>query len=236
MYTFDGRVRYSETDENGFLSIAGIVNYFQDASTFQSEDLGVGVEVVSGLGLAWVLNSWQIVVHRIPKLGDRIVIGTFPTSFKGFMGHRNFFLETPEGERLVEANSIWTLLDMKKGMPVRVPALISEKYTLEEPISMPIASRKITVPESGAEQESFQVGRQHLDGNHHVNNGQYIAMAMEYLPADFVIGQMRAEYKKQALLQDTIIPVVTVEEERVVVALNSSDGLSFAVVEFVKES
>ena len=236
MYTFDGRVRYSETDENGFLSIAGIVNYFQDASTFQSEDLGVGVEVVSGLGLAWVLNSWQIVVHRIPKLGDRIVIGTFPTSFKGFMGHRNFFLETPEGERLVEANSIWTLLDMKKGMPVRVPALISEKYTLEEPISMPIASRKITVPESGAEQESFQVGRQHLDGNHHVNNGQYIAMAMEYLPADFVIGQMRAEYKKQALLQDTIVPVVTVEEERVVVALNGSDGLSFAVVEFVKES
>ena len=236
MYTFDGRVRYSETDENGFLSIAGIVNYFQDASTFQSEDLGVGVEVVSGLGLAWVLNSWQIVVHRIPKLGDRIVIGTFPTSFKGFMGHLNFFLETPEGERLVEANSIWTLLDMKKGMPVRVPALISEKYTLEEPISMPIASRKITVPESGAEQESFQVGRQHLDGNHHVNNGQYIAMAMEYLPADFVIGQMRAEYKKQALLQDTIVPVVTVEEERVVVALNGSDGLSFAVVEFVKES
>ena len=236
MYTFEGRVRYSETDEKGLLSIAGIVNYFQDASTFQSEDLGVGVEVVSGLGLAWVLNSWQIVVHRIPKLGDRIVIGTFPTSFKGFMGNRNFFLETPEGERLVEANSIWTLLDMTKGMPVRVPALILDKYTLEEPIPLPAASRKITVPEGGAVQESFQVGRQHLDGNHHVNNGQYIAMAMEYLPADFGIGQMRAEYKKQALLRDTIVPVVTAEENRVIVALNGSDGTGYAAVEFVKES
>ena len=236
MYTFESRVRYSETDEKGLLSIAGIVNYFQDASTFQSEDLGVGVKTVSGLGLAWVLNSWQIVIHRIPVMGERIVIGTFPTSFKGFMGQRNFFLETPEGERLAEANSIWTLLDMSKGMPARVPALISEKYVLGEPLPMPFASRKITVPEGGTEQESFQVGRQHLDGNHHVNNGQYIAMAMEYLPAEFAIGQMRAEYKKQALLQDTIVPVVTVEEERVVVALNGSDGLSFAVAEFVKES
>ena len=44
MYTFESRVRYSETDENGLLSIAGIVDYFQDVSTFQSEDLGIGVE------------------------------------------------------------------------------------------------------------------------------------------------------------------------------------------------
>ena len=43
MYTFDSRVRYSETDVNGTLSVTAAVNYFQDCSTFQSEDLGVGV-------------------------------------------------------------------------------------------------------------------------------------------------------------------------------------------------
>ena len=39
MYTFDSRVRYSETDEEGNLSVVGIMNYLQDCSTFQSEDL-----------------------------------------------------------------------------------------------------------------------------------------------------------------------------------------------------
>ena len=34
MYTFDSRVRYSETGEDGLLSLPAIVDYFQDASTF----------------------------------------------------------------------------------------------------------------------------------------------------------------------------------------------------------
>ena len=44
MYTFNSRVRYSEVDRSLSLDTASIINYFQDCSTFQSEDLGVGVE------------------------------------------------------------------------------------------------------------------------------------------------------------------------------------------------
>ena len=43
MYTFNSRVRYSETDEGGCPSVSGIINYMQDCSTFQPEDCGVGV-------------------------------------------------------------------------------------------------------------------------------------------------------------------------------------------------
>ena len=34
MYTFDSRIRYSETDETGALSLLGVINYMQDCSTF----------------------------------------------------------------------------------------------------------------------------------------------------------------------------------------------------------
>jgi len=43
MYTFESRVRYSEMDEFGKLSVTGIMNYLQDCSTFQSEDLKLGL-------------------------------------------------------------------------------------------------------------------------------------------------------------------------------------------------
>jgi len=231
MYTFSSRVRYSETDEKGFLSIAGIVNYFQDASTFQSEDLGAGVELVGSLGLVWVLSSWQIVIYKQPKLGDRIVVGTFPTSFKGFMGLRSFFMEDEQKNRLVEANSIWTLLDVNKAVPARVPAVISDKYTLLPALELEKVSRKIAVPSEGVHEEPFAVCRQHLDGNHHVNNGQYISMAMEYLPSAIKVGQLRAEYKKQARLHDVIVPYVSAEEGKYVISLNTQDGQAYAVVE-----
>ena len=53
MYSIESRVRYSEVDEHQDLSITGIINYFQDCSTFQSEDLGWGLTTsppVSGRG------------------------------------------------------------------------------------------------------------------------------------------------------------------------------------------
>ena len=62
------------------------------------------------------------------------------------------------------------------------------------------------------------------DSNHHVNNGQYIHMAMEYLPEDFAVGQMRAEYKKSALLHDAVIPSVVQGEEIFVVSLCNAQG------------
>ena len=43
-YSFSGRVRYSEIGENGLLTLPGILNYFQDCSTFQSEEVGLGID------------------------------------------------------------------------------------------------------------------------------------------------------------------------------------------------
>lgn len=232
MYTFDSRVRYSETDEKGLLSIAGIVDYFQDTSTFQSEDLGIGVGYLKELGMCWVMSAWQIVIHEYPKLGTRITVGTFPYQFKGFMGMRNFFLDDEAGNRLVEANSLWSLMDVNKGVPVRLTQEMAERYVLEEKLQMDYAPRKIAVPEGGVPQEAFTVARQHLDGNHHVNNGQYIYMAMDYLPDDFEIGQMRVEYKKSAYLHDVIVPVVTRDGGRIIVSLCTEDGAPYAVTEF----
>ena len=92
MYTFDSRIRYSETDETGALSLLGVINYMQDCSTFQSEDIGLGVEYLEKKKRAWLLSSWRIVIDRYPVLGERIKIGTWATSSKGIYGYRDFVL------------------------------------------------------------------------------------------------------------------------------------------------
>lgn len=46
MYEFDSRVRYSEVDHHGTMTVPALINYFQDCSTFQSEDLGIGTTVL----------------------------------------------------------------------------------------------------------------------------------------------------------------------------------------------
>ena len=58
IYSFDTRIRFSEIDENGFLRFDNFINYFQDCSTFQSEDLGIGVEYLRKMERLWVVSFW----------------------------------------------------------------------------------------------------------------------------------------------------------------------------------
>lgn len=232
MYTFDGRIRYSETDSEGKLTMASLLNYFQDSSTFHSEDVGLGVGYFKEVHQVWVLSSWQIVVERYPELCERVIIGTQPYDMKGFLGFRNFAMMTESGEYLAKANSIWSLLDLEKGKPVSASEEMMQKYGIGEKLDMEYAPRKITIPEGGISGEAIVVKQHHLDTNHHVNNGQFVDMAMEFLPEYFAIGQLRAEYKKQAFLDDILLPYVVTGEDKVVVSLTDEKGAPYVVVEF----
>ena len=73
-----------------------------------------------------------------------------------------------------------------------------------------------------------------LDTNHHVNNGQYVRMAMDYVQEKFEVRQLRVEYKMQALLGDIIYPVVCGGEGTYVVSLNNEDEKPYCIVEIKK--
>ena len=231
MYHFDTKVRFSETDRNRKLTLEAIVDYFQDCSTFQTEDLGVGFSYLLPRNLTWVLSYWHIIVEEYPALGEKVQVCTLPYDFRGFFGKRNFFMEK-DGRRIVKADSLWTLLDMKKMLPVKVPGEVSEKYPKEEKIEMEYLPRKISISGEEKQEETLVIQKHHLDCNDHVNNGQYIKIASVYLPENFVIHQMRAEYKNQAHLGDIIYPYIYREENKVTVCLCDEEKKPYVVVEF----
>ena len=102
MYSFKSKIRYSETDSRGRLSLEALLDYFQDCSAFQSEALGVGFYPLQERGLAWVLSYWQIVVDRFPDFYEDVETGTYPYNFKGCFGQRNFFMKDKDGNFLAK--------------------------------------------------------------------------------------------------------------------------------------
>ncbi len=246
MYTYDARIRYSETDCENKLTPEGLLNYFQDASTFQSEDLGVGVKYMLERRLVWALNAWQIDVEKYPEIGERVQVGTLPYEFRGFIGFRNFWMNDSKGRRLAAANSIWTLLNLETGKPVRPMREMLDGYGTGEKIEMEYLPRKIAVPEDGIagshiekiksgivrlEKPEILITKQHLDANRHVNNGQYVKMALAYLEEGLTLKRIRAEYKKQAYAGDVFYPIVYQKENVYTIGLNNKEGEPYAVVE-----
>ena len=227
IYSFDSRVRFSEVDENGYLRFENIINYFQDCSTFQSEDLGLGVQHLREQNLVWVVSFWQIEVLKYPKLGDRIEIGTFAYDFKSFLGYRNFYMMDENGEYIAKATSIWALLNTETGRPVKASEKDMELYGREEKLDMEYKSRKIIIPDDLQKMEEIEVKQHHLDVNHHVNNGQYINIAASVISEKKRPKSLRVEYRNQARLGDIIYPYTNGS----VVDLRSKDGTSYCVVE-----
>ncbi len=78
----------------------------------------------------------------------------------------------------------------------------------------------------------MRAGRLYLDTNRHVNNGKYIMIAQEYLPEDFKVCQIRAEYKKAAVRPGIIYPKVKEGCGRFLVSLENEAAEPYAIVEF----
>lgn len=237
MYSFDSRVRYSEVDCNGNMELSKIIDYFQDCSCFQSEDLGVGVVHSKQTGCAWLINSWQVDVSRFPTYGEEITTNTWAYGFDSVYGYRNFSMMSKYGEVLAQANSNWIYVNLSTSRPMRLTKEIIGAYPIEPRIAeFDYSSRKIKAPEEFVELKPFTVQLHQIDSNHHVNNGQYIKIAQNYVPDDFKIWKMRAEYKRQALLGDIMIPRITMQINSCDVALVNTDGKPYCVVEFTQKA
>ena len=236
IYEYDKRIGFSECDMNRRFKPTALIDAFQDCSTFQSEDLGVGFDVLASEHLVWVVNYWELCIDKLPKLCDHVTVGTFPYSFKGCFGMRNFYLKDDKGNYIVKANSMWTLIDSVEVKPVKAPGFIHEAYTVGEKLEMSYNLRKVRRPEGDdvtvSEREPIHIQRHHLDSNNHVNNGQYVAIAMSELEECDLLS-LRIDYRKQAMLGDVIIPVVYETGKERVVALYDTERNPYSVSQFI---
>lgn len=235
MYQFKSKVRFSEVNKEKKLKLAALTDYLQDTCTFQSEELGAGMDILRERNEAWILSSWEIVVKKLPQVGEEISVGTFPCSFKGFYGHRNFYVTDANGEELARANSLWVYINFGTKKPARIPGEVASKYdeVIQEPLEFDWSDRKIKAEGESKAGNPVIVPEFFIDTNEHMNNGKYIMVAESYLPEGFVTERIRAEYRKAAVLEDVLHPVIYTQENGITVALEDEVQKPYAIIQFI---
>ena len=232
MYSFSSRIRFSETDQNRQLSVTALLNYFQDCSCFQIEHAGVGFSFLDAQHLAWVVNYWQLDIRALPFFGDTVTVSTNPYRYRNFMGFRNFALDDEKGQRLVTANSIWSLMNLERLLPALITPEHAERLGVGIPFDMDYTDRKIAVPKEGGRILSpVPVDESMLDSNRHVNNAQYVRMALAAAGIlDATPSRLNVQYKLAAHAGDVIVPIVHQSEDGCTIDLSDGRGSSFAIV------
>lgn len=252
MYSFTSRVRFSECDEAGLLSVPAVIDYLQDCSTFHSEEIGMGPDHIKETGLAWLLAAWEVEFIQRPKFGDEITVYTWATSFKGLFAKRNFMIcsasDTTCEHPLVRADSSWFMFDGNAQRVIRIPESESVPYMEDTPaLDMQPLSRVLKVGDEGTAVSPVVVTGAHLDTNHHVNNAQYVSLALgalEELDPELALKAASIDkpyildvyYATAAKLGDTIYPHIhkveatDKEGEAIYVTLDNEEAKPYAVM------
>ena len=114
----------------------------------------------------------------------------------------------------------------------RVDDATIASMTLEPQLEMNYKDRRIILPKEGGDTvDPIRVLRADIDYNKHLNNANYIRMAMELLPEDFVIKGLRMEYRVAAKLGDALTPTIYQINGGIIVALSIGTDVS-AIIEF----
>ena len=141
-------------------------------------------------------------------------------------------MEDEAGKRIAYANSLFSLIDIETAHPMRPTEEMLEKYVLGEKIPMDYAPRKITIPDGAVKGEEILILPHHLDVNHHVNNGQYVRMAVNVLPVGYEVSELRAEFRLAAKMGDTLYIRTARDDEHFYVVLTDADENPYFLCEF----
>ncbi|MBO4396804.1 MAG: acyl-[acyl-carrier-protein] thioesterase [Eubacterium sp.] len=233
MYTVHDRVSYSRIDSHRMIGIESIIDSMQDCALFHSEDAGLSAAKLAEKNRAWLVSAWHVIFVRRPQMGEYFDMHTWAYKFTGIFGQRNFLMETPDHEVLAYADSRWFFFDSESGKPTRVTPEEIEGYGTEPPYEMDYSvSRKVTYPDSLEKKGEIFVNPSLLDSNRHLNNGQYVRLAVGYLPPDFDTAEFRAEYRNAAHYGDIMHVFAGESDGRFYVVFADAESEPYFISEF----
>ncbi len=233
MYSLKYKVTTSTCDSEGNLKMYSALQMMQDCSEMWLESEPEVKAYFARENMTQLLASRQVEVLRVPSFKEELTVST-SVYVKAMFGYRNTFIYDADGRPCYRTWSMGAFVDKATGKLKRVDDTVAKSLCIEPQLEMNYRDRRIILPKDGG--ESFapvRVMRADIDYNRHVNNANYIRMAMELLPEDFTIKDMRVEYRLAAKLGDTLIPTVYEIENGYVVALANGGDVS-AITEFTR--
>ena len=232
MYSLNYKVTTSTCDSEGRLKLYSALQMMQDCSEMWIDSEPVVKQYFAEQNMAQLLAFRQVEIIRVPVYKEELTVTTSVYGMKPMFGFRNTFICDAQGKPCYKTWSMGAFVDLANGKLKRVDDATIASMTLEPELEMNYRDRRIILPKQGGETlEPIKVLRADIDYNKHMNNANYVRMAMELLPDDFEVKGLRVEYRVAAKLGDSLIPTIYRTDGAIVVALTVGSEVA-AIIKF----
>lgn len=183
-FKIESKVKYYECDVNNKMKLSAAMKHMEQCSSEHLEELGFSAAHLMENHFVFLLSKMSIKVHRMPRCTEQIVIGTTAIKPKGVRFAREVAVETPQGERLISAYSLWILVDPESRKVYRPSAFPYDLNFGQESMADIIEDVPFPKQEVEGHTSLTSVRYSHLDCNGHVNNTMYADFICDMLPYD----------------------------------------------------
>ena len=182
IWTETARARAYECDFRGCWKPAAFLQAMQEAAALHAADLGVGYEQLQAREMAWVLSRVKIRFLDQARLGETVVLRTWPRGVQQKLFFtREFEITAGDGRTLALATTGWVLIQ-----PVRrrilASAVLSADLPLQDVPALDELLEKIAVPDGLPELGSFSAAYSAVDVMGHVNSARYLEWLADCFP------------------------------------------------------
>ncbi len=234
MYSLKYKVTTSTCDSEGRLKLYSALQMMQDCSEMWIDSEPGVKRYFAEQNMAQLLATRQVEIVRTPEYKEELTVTSTVYGMKPMFGFRNTFIYDAEGHPCYKTWSMGAFVDRQTGKLKRVDDATIASMTLESQLEMNYKDRRIMLPKTeGQPLDPVKVLRADIDYNKHMNNANYVRVAMELLPEDFTVRGLRVEYRVAAKLGDVLLPTVFQTEGGIIVSLSIGDDVS-AIVEFTE--
>lgn len=236
MYTLNYKVTTSCCDSEGKLKLYSALQMMQDCSEMWIDSEPTARKFFSVNNMTQLLATRQVEVLRVPRYKEDLTVTTSIYEVMPMYGFRNTFIRDAQGQPCYRTWSMGAFVDLSTGKLARIADDAIASLTLDPKQEMNYRGRRIILPkQEGNLMESVKVMRADIDYNRHMNNANYVRIAMELLPEGFEVRDMRVEYRIAAKLGDLLTPTLYPIDGGYIVALDI-DGQPSAIIEFLSHA
>ena len=233
MYTLNYKVTTSCCDSEGKLKLYSALQMMQDCSEMWIDVEPTARKCFTDNNMTQLLATRQVEVLRVPRYKEDLTVTTSIYEVMPMYGFRNTFIRDVQGQPCYRTWSMGAFVDLGTGKLARIADDAIASLTLDPKQEMNYRGRRIILPkQEGNLMESVMVMRADIDYNRHMNNANYVRIAMELLPEGFEVRDMRVEYRLAAKLGDMLTPTLYPIDGGYIVALDI-DGQPSAIIEFL---
>jgi len=233
MYSLNYKVTTSTCDSEGKLKLFSALQMMQDCSEMWIDSEPTARKFFTDNNMTQLLATRQVEVMRVPQFKEELTVTTSIYEVMPMYGFRNTFIRDIHGEPCYRTWSMGAFVDLATGKLARLSDAAIASLTLEPKQEMNYRGRRIILPkQEGTMMDPVTVMRADIDYNRHMNNANYVRIAMELLPDGFEVRDMRVEYRIAAKLGDRLTPTLYDIDGGNIVSL-AIDGQPSAIIELL---